>query len=153
MRSHRRSVLKGAIAAGVASIAAALGLRIPRLARAAEWPRDAFDAETLDDALRNLYGTRKTVRSPAVKIRAPARVESGAVVPVSVSADLPDVQAVSILIDKNVPPLAAHVNLSGGAAFFFVNVKMASTSDVLAVVNSGGKLHIARHNVDVGVGA
>lgn len=89
--------------------------------------------------------------SAAVKIQAPSRVENGAVVAVSVSSDLPDVRAISILVEKNPEPLAAHINLIGGLAYFYVNIKMASTSNVHFIVNSDGKLYSATRNIRVHV--
>ena len=153
MHFHRRIILKGLIAAAAGSIVAALGLLKPRSATAAEWPRDAYGATTVAEALRNLYGTSETVESSAVKIRAPARMVSGAVVPISISTDLRDVRAISIMIEKNAPPLAAHLNVGGGIAFFAVNVKMASTSDVHAVVNANGTLYVAKQTIEVAAGA
>ena len=152
MQFHRRKALKRLIAAA-GTIGVALGVWKSRATRAAEWPRDAYGASTVADALRNLYGTGETTASHAVKVRAPTRVQSGGVVPVSVSADLPDVRAISILIEKNSPPLAAHVHLSGAVAFFAINVRMASTSDVRVVVNAGGQLYAPKRNVEVLVGA
>ena len=86
-------------------------------------------------------------------MRAPTHVESGAVVPISTAADFTDVRAISVLIDKNSPPLAAHFSLSGALAFVAINVKMASTSDVHIVVSAGGKLYTAKQSVEVAVGA
>lgn len=146
---HRRVVLKGALGAFAATAAAALGLLVPRPATAAEWPRDAYAAKTMSDALRNLYGTSRATPSPALKIRAPSRLENGAVVPVAVSTDLPDVRAISVLVEKNSRPLAAHLSLTGGVPYFSVNVKMAATSNVHFVVDSGGKLYSARRLIKV----
>ena len=153
MNFPRRQILKHFFAAVAATMGAAVVFSKPRPARAAEWPRDAYGASSVADALRNLYGTSEVTASSTVKVRAPARVQSGTVVPVAVSADLPDVRAISILIEKNSPPLAAHVNLNGAVAFFAINVRMPSTSVVRVVVNAGGKLYAPKENVAVAVGA
>jgi sulfur-oxidizing protein SoxY len=149
---QRRTFLKRILVIAGSAIAATLAAGRSRIARAAEWPRDAYAAETVEDALRNLYGTSQTQPSRAIRIHAPSRVENGAVVPISVTAVLPAVQTITILVDKNRQPLAAHVNLLDGIPYFFVNVKMASTSNVRAVVSAGGKLYSARRNVKVTVG-
>lgn len=152
-RFCRRTFLKKTAAIAITMIGAAFGLLKSRPARAAEWPRDAYAARTVNDALRNLYGTSRTTRSSAIKIHAPWRAENGAVVPVSASSDLPDVRAITILVDKNTRPLAAHINLTGAEPYFFINIKMRSTSNVHFVVNSGGKLYSARRYIKVTVGA
>ena len=150
---HRRTFLKGTLASALVAAAAAVGLFRPRLTQAAEWPRDAYGAKSVDDALKNLYGTSSTTASPAVKVRAPLQAENGAVVPVSLSTDLPDVQGMSVLVEKNAQPLAAHINLGEGAVpYFSVNIKMGSTSDVHFVVKAGGKLYSAKQNIKVTVG-
>jgi sulfur-oxidizing protein SoxY len=72
---------------------------------------------------------------------------------VSVSANLPDVQAISILVEKNAVPLAAQVNLLPGALpYFSANIKMAATSDVHFILKSGNKLYGAKQNIKVTVG-
>lgn len=153
MYLHRRKALKQLVVAAAGTTCVALGLWKSRATRAAEWPRDAYSASTVADALRNLYGTAETTASSAIKVRAPMRVQSGSVVPVSISVNLPDVRAISILIEKNSPLLAAHINLSGAVAFFAINVRVTSTSDVRIVVYAGGKLYAPKQNVGVSVGA
>jgi sulfur-oxidizing protein SoxY len=141
------------LASALMPLAAAIGLWKPRLLQAAEWPHDAYGAYTMDAALKNLYGTSSTTPSSEVNIRAPQSAENGAVVPVTVSSNLADVQAISVLVEKNPQPLAAHINLlEGAAAYFAVNVKMESTSDVHFIVKAGGKLYSAKHNIKVTVG-
>jgi len=150
---NRRFFLKGAVASAVAVFAAAAGWISPRRAAAAEWPRDAYAAKTVEEALKNLYGSSAAVASPEVKIRAPLQAENGAVVPVSVSTNLPDVQSISVLVEKNAAPLAAHLNLTPSAVpYFSANIKLGATSDVHFIVKSGGKLYRAKQLVKVTVG-
>lgn len=152
IHTDRRTFIKRAFALAAATVAAVFGMWRPRSAQAAEWPRDAYAAKTVQDALRNLYGTSQTIASKAVKIRAPLQAENGAVVPVAVTSDLADVRAISVLVEKNAQPLAAHITLLGGAPYFAVNIKMASTSDVHFIVHAGGKLYSAKQNIKVTVG-
>lgn len=150
---HRRTFLQKTLASAAAVLAAAAGWISPRDAVAAEWPRDAYGAKTVEDALKHLYGSAAAVASPEVKVRAPFQAENGSVVPVSVSTNLPDVQSISVLVEKNPAPLAAHINLGAGAVpYFSSNIKMAATSDVHFVVKSGGKLYSAKQNIKVTVG-
>lgn len=139
--------------AALAAAAGAFGLLVPRLSRAAAWPRDAYAAKTVEDALKNLYGTSRTVASAEVIVRAPSHAENGAIVPVSVSTGLADAQSISILVEKNRRPLAAHIHLLDGAApYFSVNIKLGASSPVHFVVNAGGKLYSARQSINVTVG-
>lgn len=151
--THRRIFLQRAAASALLAVAAAMGLWRPRPVQAAEWPRDAYNAKTVEDALTNLYGTSNTRASAQVKVRAPRQVENGAMVPVTVSTTLSDVRAISVLVAKNAQPLTAHINLLDGAVpYFAVNIKMKRTSDVHFVVNAGGRLYSAKRNIKVSVG-
>jgi len=88
-----------------------------------------------------------------VKLDAPEIAENGAVVPVAVSSSLPDVTSIAILVTENPNTLAAAYRILPGAAPSVSNrLKMAKTSNVIAVVEAGGKLYSATKEVKVTVG-
>lgn len=150
---YRRSLLEKTLATGIVAVAAGAGLLRPARILAAEWPKDAFASESVEDALINLLGTAQASGSGAIKIKAPFQAENGAVVPISVTSDLPDVRSITIMVEKNTPPLAANLKLSGTAqGYFQVHVKMDRTSNVRVVVKAGGKIYSARHKIKVIVG-
>ncbi len=149
----RRTLLKGTLAGTTLALAGAAGLLKPLRAVAAEWPTGAFDAKSVDAALKDLYGADKATQSKDITIKAPIQAENGAVVPVTVSTTLPNVESIGILVEKNATPLAAKVSLSNGAAgYFAARLKMGQTSNVHAYVKSGGKLYMATQNIKVTVG-
>jgi sulfur-oxidizing protein SoxY len=148
----RRTFLKGSLAAGTIALAAAAGLLRPARVLAAEWPKDAFGAKKIEEALKSLYGTAQATASGAIKIKAPIQAENGAVVPIAVSAELPGVEAISIYVEKNNFPLVANVNLSGAAGYFSTRMKMGQTSDVHVVCKAGGKVYSAKQTIKVTVG-
>ncbi|HJW80614.1 MAG TPA: hypothetical protein VJ396_00085, partial [Acidiferrobacterales bacterium] len=82
---NRRTFLKGTVAGSVLAVAASAGLLTPTRVLAAAWPAAAFDAKTIDDALKGLYGTSAAADSKAITIKAPIQAENGAVVPIAVS--------------------------------------------------------------------
>jgi len=88
----------------------------------------------------------------AISIKAPLQAENGAVVPITVSTSLPNVEAIAILVKENVQPLVASVALTGAGGFFSARMKMGKTSDVKVAVKSGGKLHVATQQIKVTVG-
>lgn len=147
---HRRTFLKGVL--GTALVALTSGIGFIRRALAAEWPKDAFAAKSVEDALKSLYGSAQTTASGSIKIKAPLQAENGAVVPISASTTLPNVQSMAILVDKNPQPLVAQVSLLGTDGYFSARIKMGATSDVHCVVKSGGKLYSAKQNIKVTVG-
>ena len=149
---NRRTFLKGTVAGSVLAVAASAGLLTPTRVLAAAWPAAAFDAKSVDDALKSLYGTSAATDSKAISIKAPIQAENGAVVPIAVSTSLPNVEAIAIMVAGNNQPLVANVNLAGAVGYFSARMKMGKTSDVKVVVKSGGKLHMATQQIKVTVG-
>ena len=149
---NRRTFLKGTLAGGVVAVAAAAGLMKPTRVLAAAWPAGAFEAKSIDDALKGLYGSASTADSKAISIKAPLQAENGAVVPITVSTSLPNVEGIAILVKENASPLVASVALTGASGFFSARMKMGKTSDVKVAVKSGGKLHVATQQIKVTVG-
>ncbi len=148
----RRTLLKGTLAAGVVSVAAGAGLLTPRVVLAA-WPDKAFDAKSVDAAVQALTGSADMKGSQDIEIKAPPIAENGAVVGVTVSTSLPNVESISILAEKNASPLAASFNLASNTEpFVGTRIKVAKTSSVIAVVRSGGKLYSAGREVKVTIG-
>lgn len=150
--TKRRVFLKGSLAAGTVGVAVGAGLLTPQGVVAA-WNEKSFGAKSIDDALASSMGSSATTASDAVKIKAPDIAENGAVVPVSVSTDMSGVESIALLAEGNASPLVAEFMLGAGALpDVSTRIKMGKTSDVIAVVKAGGKLHSARKSVKVTIG-
>lgn len=148
----RRTLLKGTLGASLVGIAAGAGLLSPQALLAA-WPKAAFEAKKLDAAVSGLFNDSKMANSKSIKITAPPIAENGAEVGVTISSSLPSVDSMTILVKKNNSPLAASFGLGAGTdPFVRTRVKIAKTSDVIAVVRSGGKLFTAKREVKVTIG-
>ena len=148
----RRTFLHSTLAGSALAVAASAGLLHPTRVLAAAWPAGAFEAKSIDDVLKGLYGTSTAADSKAIAIKAPIQAENGAVVPITVSTTLPNVESIAILVAGNANPLVASVNLSGAEGFFSARMKLGKTSDVKVIVKSGGKLHVATQQIKVTVG-
>jgi sulfur-oxidizing protein SoxY len=149
--STRRLILQGVFAlVGLAGIRFDL---TPALAAANDkYPEEAFKQKSIDDTLKTLYG-KTAEASDKVKLDAPEIAENGAVVPISVSSTLADVTSISILVAENPNALAASYKIPAGTIPNVANrLKMAKTSNVIAVVEAGGKLYSATKEVKVTVG-
>jgi sulfur-oxidizing protein SoxY len=149
----RRLMLKGV---GVLALAG-LGI-IPLSFAPAEaaandkYPADAFKAKSEADAVKALYG-KTAEASDKVKLDAPEIAENGAVVPVSVTTTLTDVTSISFLVAENPNALAASYKIPAGTNPTIANrLKMAKTSNVIVLVEAGGKLYSASKEVKVTVG-
>ena len=148
----RRTFLKGTLAGGALVLAASSGLLVPRRVEAAEWPKEAFSAKKIEDAIQALYGTSAHTPSGSIKLKAPAQAENSAQVQIQATADLPNVESMAILVEKNPSPLLAQASFSGAEPYLSARMKMAQTSDVYVIVKSGGKLYSAKQNIKVTVG-
>jgi sulfur-oxidizing protein SoxY len=149
----RRQILKGTAIVALAGLA---GIRFglaPALAAANDrYPDAAFKVKGADGAIQALYG-RTAEKSDKVKMDAPEIAENGAVVPVSVTTRLPDVTSISLLVAENPNALAASYRIPAGTMPSVANrLKMAKTSNVIAIVESGGKLYSASKEVKVTIG-
>ena len=151
----RRMILKGAVAGGLAGLGfAASGALTAAYADAnpKDWPQDAFKQKSEADALKALYG-RTAEASDKINLDAPEIAENGAVVPIAVSSTLPNVTGIAVLVLENPFTLAAAYKIPAGTAASVSNrLKMAKTSKVVAVVESGGKLYSTSKTVKVTVG-
>ena len=149
----RRLILQGA---AVLALIATGGIRFgltPAVAAAdAKYPEDAFKQKNSDDAIKALYG-KTAEASDKIKLDAPEIAENGAVVPVAVSSTLADVTSISILVAENPNALVASYRIPAGTMANVANrLKMAKTSNVIAVVEAGGKRYSATKEVKVTVG-
>jgi len=151
----RRTILQGAAAGGLAGlglVGAAPLNRARAAADAGQWPKNAFSQKSEADAIKALYGKTPEV-SDKITLDAPEIAENGAVVPISVSTTLPDVTSISLIVSENPFPLAATYQVPAGTSAMMANrLKMAKTSKVIALVQSGGKIFSTSKEVKVTVG-
>lgn len=149
--TKRRIFLKGSLAAGAVTVAAGAGLLSPGAVLAA-WPKPAFEAKEVPNALEALLGSESTNPSGDITIKAPDIAENGAVVPVTVETGMA-AERIAVVASENPTPLVAAFDLSDQAlGFVSTRIKMGKTGDVIAVVKSDGKLYSARKGVKVTIG-
>lgn len=152
----RRALLARSV--HLAAMLASAGL-LPRAARAqggeaaAAWNSAAFEAKSIDEALRAL-GAATPVPSPDVALTAPEIAENGAVVPVAVSAPLAGVTRIALLVDRNPNVLSAVFDIGDRIEpNVSTRVKMAQTANIYAVaITADGKVYYASQQVKVTIG-
>ena len=116
----------------------------------ADWPANAFDAKKVPDALQRLFGQDTLIDSTDITLTITDWAENGSVVPVTVTSTLANIESISLMVDKNPNALVARFNLvKNTKAFIKTNIKMAETSNVIAIVKVGDKLYSARKKVKV----
>jgi sulfur-oxidizing protein SoxY len=138
----------------VSATGAAFSMGLVPLAVSASWPTSAFDAHSVDDVLNALYGTTEGESSDAISFKAPDIAENGAVVPISIIADLPNVEHIALLVPNNPSPLAATFEIPNpGPTTVGTRIKMAKTSPLIAMVRADGKLYkVVSKDVKVTIG-
>jgi sulfur-oxidizing protein SoxY len=149
----RRLILKGGVTAALTGFfKMSLGFAAALAAANDKYPESAFTAKNQTDAIRLLYG-KAAEPSDKIKLDAPEIAENGAVVPISVGADLADVTSIALLVSDNPNTLAAFYKIPAGTIPNVANrLTMAKTSTVTAIVEAGGKLFSASKEVKVTVG-
>jgi sulfur-oxidizing protein SoxY len=149
----RRLILQGAGAIALIGLGnLPFGLAPAFAAANDKYPEDAFKQKSDADAIKALYG-KTAEASDKVKLDAPEIAENGAVVPVGVSTTLAEVTSIAFLVSENPNALVASYKIPAGTMPSVANrIKMAKTSNVIVVVEAGGKLYSATKEVKVTVG-
>lgn len=151
----RRRVLKKTISASTLALVASSGLLLPQRLLA-HWPKDAFTAETVEDALLALLGEAEIVDDETVSFKVgapPSYAVNGAAVPVEVRSELKNIERISILVEKNPFPLAMTVELNADAKLPFKSmIKIAEDTNVIAVVRADSQLYRTSRFVEVDIG-
>ena len=149
----RRLILKGAGAVALIGLGNGLfGFDGALAAANDKYPDDAFKQKSDADAIKSLYG-KTAEASDKVKLDAPEIAENGAVVPIAVTTTLDGVTSISFFVSENPNALAASYVIPEGTLPSVSNrLKRQKTSNVIAIVEAGGKLYSATKEVKVTVG-
>jgi sulfur-oxidizing protein SoxY len=126
-------------------------LSLPRLLFAAR-PDKAFESTDAKAVFAELFGDTPAASS-RVAMKIPDIAENGAVVPVTISTDLENVESISVIVMNNPTPLAASFDLGPRSLpKISVRIKMGESSIVSAVVKADGKLYSTEKEVKVTIG-
>ena len=144
MKIDRRILMRGMLALGAS-------LALPRILFAAR-PDKAFESTDAASVYAELFGETPS-DSDQVAMKIPDIAENGAVVPVTVSTDLENVESISVVVENNPTPLAASFDLSPRSKpKISVRIKMGESSVVRAIVKADGKLYSTAKEVKVTIG-
>jgi sulfur-oxidizing protein SoxY len=146
MQAGRRLILKG-------GAALALLTALPKALLAAAWPEKAFLSTERSQALKALLGTDETILSREISLKLPEIADNGAVVPVTVTTSLQNVESISIVVQHNPRPLVATFEMmSRSLPEVSSRIKMAQTSRVMAVVKTDTGIYSMSKDVKVTIG-
>lgn len=142
MDPSRRRLMRGTASLGTVGLALSAGL-LPKTAFAA-WPAQAFSTHGPKRAVALAEGiATDAIKFSHVTITAPDIAENGAVVPVTVESDLPNVAAISVFAEKNPYPLNSEFALGEGVLpYVSTRIRLAETQNVMGLVKtSDGKVY------------
>ncbi len=149
----RRGALKQGAGLSLLTLVAAAGWLTPEIAAAAEWNKAAFDAKSMDEAIKALGATGAPASKDVSFTATPDIAENGAVVPVTVASAIPNTQSIAILVEKNPNMLIAVFDIPAGTEpSVTTRIKMAQTSNVYALVKAGGKFAMTSKEIKVTLG-
>ncbi len=148
----RRKVLRASGGLGLLALFGGVGL-LRSNDVLAEWNKTAFSSKAMDEALTTLGATKPENSADLIQLTVPEIAENGAVVPVTVSSSLANVEQISIMVDKNPNVLAAMFTIPQGTeALVTTRVKMGQTANVVALVKADGKFYRTSKEVKVTAG-
>jgi sulfur-oxidizing protein SoxY len=150
-RAVRREFLK---MSGVLGALVAIGMLTEQqaLAQQLAWNKAAFETKNLNDTIKALGGAG-VAESKDIVLTVPDIAENGAVVPVAIASKIPGTQNIYVLVEKNPNTLAAGFSIPAGTEpNISTRIKMAQTSNVLAVVKSNNQFFVASKEVKVTLG-
>jgi sulfur-oxidizing protein SoxY len=153
MGTTRRDVLKTGGGASVLALLAAAGWLTPGEAAAQAWNKAAFEAKTMDEALKAIGGSPPAQSKDIAFVSTPDIAENGAVVPIGVTSAIPKTESIAILIEKNPAILTASFDIPQGTdPAITTRVKMGQSSNVYALVKADGKYYVASKEIKVTLG-
>jgi sulfur-oxidizing protein SoxY len=144
----------GSLAAVAAMPRRAFGQTAGAAAAGIQWNAAAFNAQTVDEALKALGAGTPAPTTEVSWGSTPQIAENGAVVPISVSSKIPGTDAIAIFIEKNPNKLAANFYFPEGTApALSTRVKMSESSLVHALVKTkDNKYFLATREIKVTLG-
>jgi sulfur-oxidizing protein SoxY len=149
---NRRNFLKVGGGWSLVAALAAAGM-LPGKAALADWNKSAFDGKNVAETLKAL-GIEPATASAALVLTVPDIADNGAVVPVQILSRLPGTTRLALMVEKNPNTLTAVFEiLPDAVADVATRIKMAQTSNVVAIAVAEGKVYSATREVKVTLGA
>ncbi len=138
---RRRAILKSALAMGaIGTIGTGLAYSSP--ADSAAWPKEAFNASTVDEALLKLMGDNSVISgADDLMIEAPTIAENG-IAHITIHSRLPDTESMSIFIPGNRSPLVAHFKLHKKVTkSITTRIQIENSGKIVVIASAGDRLY------------
>ena len=153
MKKMRREVLKAGGGVTFYALLIAAGWLKPGAAAAQAWNKAAFEAHSMDDAMKAFGGSAPAQSKDIAFVSTPDIAENGAVVPIGITSSIPKTESIAILVEKNPNMVAASFDIPPGTEpAISTRVKMGQSSNVYALVKADGKYYVASKEIKVTLG-
>ena len=117
------------------------------------WQRNWFESGKSVKETFLALGVDKPVEDQRVVIQAPDTAENGAYVGIGVESSIPNINAVAFLVEKNPSVLAGYFEIKkSGKLKLGTKIKMAESSDLVALVKAGEEYFMNTRHVKVVLG-
>lgn len=148
MKVNRRKFLKTSLVFGTTGIIL-LELRLAQ----AEWVSADFAPGSFDATMKQLLKGKTIVETDKINLNIPEIAENGALVPVTVTSSIKDIQSIAIVVEQNPVPLAIQAQLMPELeTFLSARLKIASTSFVFALAETEKEFFSVKKKVKVTIG-
>jgi sulfur-oxidizing protein SoxY len=148
MKFNRRKFLTTWLAIGTAGI-----IVLESSLANAKWNAADFQSNPFDEAMKQLLKGKPISESDKIDLTIPEIAENGALVPVTVTTNLTDIQNIAIVVEQNPVPLTIQAVLMPELEpFLSARLKIANTSYVFALVETEKICYSVKKKVKVTIG-
>jgi sulfur-oxidizing protein SoxY len=129
---------------------------VPMNLRASDYRKlkpQVWEAHTIDDATKALYGVKDVIETDKIKIKVPKINSSGAAVPVKFETSL-EAKTVALFQDANPESaVAVYETNKYDLQKYDVKIKMAESGTIMVLVEAkDGKIYMAKATTEVAAG-
>ena len=148
MKVNRRKFIKSTLLLTTAGVAL-----LDSTATTAQWNAADFAPNPFDAAMKQLLNGKPIVETDKIELNIPEIAENGALVPVTVTSSIKDIQNIAIVVEQNPVPLTIQAQLMPELEpFMSARLKLASTSFVYAIAETEKICYSVKKKVKVTIG-
>jgi sulfur-oxidizing protein SoxY len=147
---RRRLFLKQVLVKSALASTFCAGLLKPSLVLA-NWPKSAFESDTVPDVLKALYGTDETTRKRQLtKVSVSPHMDDGGIqVTVNITTRIKEIDSLTLLAPNNKKPLVASFKINKNPVTSLqIRIVMEAIGDLVAIVKAGDRLFYEATEVD-----
>lgn len=148
MKVNRRKFIKSTLVLTAAGLAL-----LDSTATNAQWNAADFAPNPFDAAMKQLLNGKPIAETDKIELNIPEIAENGAIVPVTVTSSIENIQSIAIVVEQNPVPLTIQAELMPELEpFISARLKLANTSFVYAIAETDKVCYSVKKKVKVTIG-